>query len=152
MQDNFFEKENPPVMEAEIKKLEKAFGFRFPADMKQFYCKHNGGRLKDCRFGTNECELSCFHPIGGKVKKPITMNKLLEWQEMNDIIPMHFIPFCSDIADDFYYVRVDKDGYGKIYYFISDHYEEFLENPDGEGFAAESFTKFLEQIRAVEEA
>ena len=59
------------------------------------------------------------------------------------MIPMYYIPFCADEADDSYYVRVDEKGYGKIYYLV-----DILDNPniDGVGLIAESFTDFLGQI------
>ena len=62
---------------------------------------------------------------------------------MDGLIPMCYIPFCSDEANDSYYIRVDEEGYGKIYYIV-----DFLDNSniEGAGLVANSFTEFLEMI------
>ena len=93
------------------------------------------------------CQLSYFHPISCQYQEYIlTINKLLEWQKMDEDIPMCYIPFCSDVADDSYYIRVDKEGYGKVYYILSEFLDEFLEDPEGNGYVAGSFTEFLEKM------
>ena len=50
-------------------------------------------------------------------------------------------------AGDFYYIRVDEAGYGKIYYIFSEVLDDFLD----EWLIANSFTEFLEMIQFPEE-
>ena len=100
--------------------------------------------------------MSYFHPIGCQYQEYIlTIKKLLEWQEMDaqegdEFIPMCYIPFCSDVADDSYYIRVDEEGYGKVYYILSEFLDEFLEDPEGYGYVAGSFTEFLEKMEITD--
>ena len=79
------------------------------------------------------------------------METLLKWQKMDGFIPMYYIPFCNDEAGDSYYIRVDEEGYGKVYYIFSEFLDDFLDDPEGDGLIAGSFTEFLEMIRFPEE-
>ena len=139
---------NAGATEEEIIALEKRFHFQLPHDFKEFYRKHNGAIFQSgTRLNPENCQLSYFHSVGRQYQEYIlTIDKLLEWQEMDGFIPMCYIPFCSDEADDSYYVRVDEAGYGKVYYIFSELLDDFLTNPDGEGLIAGSFTEFLEMI------
>ena len=133
----------------EIIALEKRFHFQLPQDLKEFYHKHNGVIFQPgARLNPESCQLSYFHSVGQQYQKYIlTVDKLLEWQEMDGFIPMCYVPFCSDEADDSYYVRVDEAGYGKVYYIFSEFLDDFLANPDGQGLIADSFTEFLKMIQ-----
>lgn len=73
------------------------------------------------------------------------MDTLLQWQEMDGFIPMQFIPFCSDAAGDDFYICVDEEEYGKVYYFFSEFVNDFLKMP-GHGLIANSFQEFLDKI------
>ena len=153
MNDMRFKIANPGVDEKEIRLLEERFHFQMPQDMKSFYLKHNGVILSsDIKVDPEGLSLRYFHPIGCQYQEYIlTIDKLLEWQEMDaqewdEFIPMYYIPFCSDAADDSYYIRVDEEGYGKVYYIFSEFLEEFLEDPEGNGYVAGSFTEFLEKM------
>lgn len=140
-----FEIANPGATEAEISALEDRFYFQMPKDIKEFYLKHNGIVLP---FGTQldseRSKLSYFYSIGHQYQKNIpTIDQLLNWQEMDKLIPMCYIPFCADEVNSSYYIRVDKEGYGEIYYIV-----DFLDNFDieGVGLIANNFTDFLEKI------
>ena len=65
---------------------------------------------------------------------------------MDGFIPMCYVPFCSEAADDFFYVRVDEEGYGKIYYIFGEFLDDFLADPQGEGLIADSFAEFLRKM------
>ena len=136
---------NAGAIEEEIIALEKRFHFQLPQDLKEFYRKHNGVIFQPgARLNPESCQLSFFHSVGRQYQEYIlTIDKLLEWQEMDGLIPMCYIPFCSDEANDSYYIRIDEEGYGKIYYII-----DFLDNSKIEetGLIANSFTEFLEMI------
>ena len=68
---------------------------------------------------SESCELRYFHPIGQQYQEHIlTIDKLLEWQEMDGFIPMCYVPICSDEADDSYYVRVDEEAMGRSTIFL----------------------------------
>ena len=72
-------------------------------------------------------------------------------QEQDGLIPMYYIPVCSDEAGDSYYIRVDEAGYGEIYYIFSEFLDDFPGAPESEGLIANSFTEFLEMIQFPEE-
>ena len=143
-----FKTENAGATESEIAALEKRFHFKLPDDLKEFYKKHNGVSFPSgVQLDPESCELRYFHPIGQQYQEHIlTIDKLLEWQEMDGFIPMCYVPFCSDEADDSYYVRVDEGGYGKIYYIFGEFLDDFLADPQGEGLIANSFADFLGKI------
>lgn len=145
--NELFKTVNPGATE-EIVSLEKRFHFQLPKELKEFYRKHNGVIFQTgARFDPEGCQLSYFHSVGGQYQEYIlTIDRLLEWQEMDGFIPMYYIPFCSDEAGDSYYVRADEAGYGKIYYICSEFLDDFLADPEGEGFIASSFTEFLRMI------
>ena len=46
-----------------------------------------------------------------------------------------------------YYIRVDKAGYGKVYYIFSEFLDDFLDDSGENGLIAGNFTEFLEMIR-----
>jgi hypothetical protein len=79
------------------------------------------------------------------------LETILDRQEQDGIIPMCYIPFCSDEAGDSYYIRVDEAGYGEIYYIFSEFLDDFPGAPESEGLIANSFTEFLEMIQFPEE-
>ena len=143
-----YQTENAGATEEEIIALEKRFHIKLPDDLKEFYKKHNGVIFPSgVQLAPETCELRYFHPIGQQYQEHIlTINKLLEWQEMDGFIPMCYVPFCSDEAGDSYYVRVDEGGYGKIYYIFSECLDDFLADPQGEGLIANSFAEFLGKI------
>lgn len=143
-----FKTENAGATESEIATLEKRFHFKLPDDLKEFYKKHNGVSFPSgVQLDPERGELRYFHPIGQQYQEHIlTIDKLLEWQEMDGFIPMCYVPFCSDEADDSYYVRVDEGGYGKIYHIFGEFLDDFLADPQGEGLIANSFADFLGKI------
>ena len=140
--------ENSGADEKEIAALENRFHFKMPQDLKEFYKKHNGVTFTSgVRLERESCQLRYFHSIGRQYQRYVTtIDQLLKWQEMDGFIPMYYIPFCSDEADDFYYVCVDETGYGKIYYIFSEFLDDFLAAPERHGFIANSFTEFLKMI------
>lgn len=145
MKDIPFEIVNPGAIEAEISALEERFHFQMPQDVRQFFLKHNGAVFPaGAQLNPEWCELRHFYPIGRQHQEHIpTIDHLLEWQEMDKLIPMYYIPFCTDEANDNYYIRVDEAGYGEIHYIV-----DFPDNPDfeGVGLIANSFTDFLQKI------
>lgn len=145
MKDIPFEAVNVGATEEEITALEKRFHFQMPQDLREFYLKHNGAVFPDgARLDPEYCQLKFFYSIGQQYQKYIsTIDRLLEWQEMDKFIPMCYIPFCADEANDSYYIRVDEKGYGEIHYIV-----DFLDNPniEGVGLIANSFKEFLEHI------
>ena len=149
-----FRQENPQkITEEDICALEEQFHFKMPEDMRQFYLAHNGGILpQGTELNPEWCKLNDFLAIKHPVTEHLpTMDTLLKWQEMDGFIPMYLIPFCSDEAGASYYIRVDEEGYGKVYYIFSEFLDDFLDDPEGEGFTAGSFTDFLELIHFSQE-
>lgn len=145
--------ENPvKITEAEMAALEAQYGFRMPEDLRQFCLRHNGGLLPaGAKLNPEDCCLTDFLSIGHPVLERLpTMDRLLEWQKMDGFIPMNLIPFCNDEAGDSYYIRVDEAGYGKVYYIFSEFLDDFLSDPEGAGYVADSFTEFLEMIHFPE--
>lgn len=141
------------ITEAELEALEEQYGFRLPEDLRQFCLQYNGGLLPNgTELNPEWCMLTDFLAIKYPVMESIpTMDTLLKWQKMDGFIPMCYIPFCDDEAGDSYYIRVDEEGCGKVYYIFSEFLDEFLEDPEGEWLVANSFTEFLEMIHFPDE-
>ena len=153
MRDIPWKRNNPHrITEAELATLEERFGFRMPEDLRHFYLQHNGGILPNGTVLSPErCKLTDFLAVKYPLMEHIpVMDTLLEWQEMDGFIPMHYIPFCDDEAGDSYYIRVDEAGYGKVYYIFSEFLDDFLADPEGDGLIAGSFTEFLEKLHFPE--
>lgn len=145
MRDIPFARVNEGAAEETIAALENRFHFRLPQDMRQFYKAHNGAAfLLGTRFAPEGCPLRCLYPIGRQAEDSTsTIDQVMEWQEMDGLIPMCYVPFCEDEAGGSYAVRVDGERYGEIHYVV-----DFPDNPDveGTGLAAESFSDFLRRI------
>ena len=120
-----------------------------PEDMRQFYLQHNGGVLPlGVKIDPERCRLTDFLAIKYPLMESIPiMDILLKWQKMDGFIPMYYIPICNDEAGDSYYIRVDKAGYGKVYYIFSEFLDDFLDDSGENGLIADNFTEFLEMIR-----
>lgn len=150
MRDIPWKLENPhKITKEELAALEEMFGFRMPEDMRQFYLQHNGGVLPlGVKIDPERCRLTDFLAIKYPLMESIPiMDILLKWQKMDGFIPMYYIPFCNDEAGDSYYIRVDKAGYGKVYYIFSEFLDDFLDDSGENGLIADNFTEFLEMIR-----
>lgn len=148
MKETEFETVHPPATEDEIQRLEQEFQFQMPEDMRQFYLRQNGGCLPhESRIDPEGCRLRHFLSIGpAELDHLSTIHELLKWQKIDGLIPMEYIPFCEDEATDFYYICVSAERYGKVYYLFSEFLDDFLEDPEENGFVADSFTDFLEKI------
>lgn len=108
--------ENPvKIAEAEMAALEARYGFRMPEDLRQFCLLYNGGLLPvGSELNPEDCRLTDFLSIGHPVLERLpTMDKLLEWQQMDGFIPMSLIPFCNDEAGDSYYNSGGQGGLWK---------------------------------------
>lgn len=154
MRDISWKLENPhKITEEELAALEERFDFRMPEDMRQFYLQHNGGILPSgAKIDSERCKLTDFLAIKYPLMEQIPiMDTLLEWQKMDGFIPMYYIPFCNDEAGDSYYIRVDEVGYGKVYYIFSEFLDDFLDDSEGEGLIADSFTEFWEMMHFPKE-
>lgn len=67
--------------------------------MKAFYRKQNGGHMKSGKYYVLQdgLTLKAFHPIARTfVDYYLTLNTLLEWQQMDEFLPNTLVPFCSD--------------------------------------------------------
>lgn len=146
--------ENPQkITESEIAALEERFCFRMPEDLRQFYLRQNGGLFPTGTVVNPErSRLNDFLAVKYPFMERLPLlETILDRQEQDGIIPMCYIPFCSDEAGDSYYIRVDEAGYGEIYYIFSEFLDDFLGAPESEGLIANSFTEFLEMIQFPEE-
>lgn len=137
----------PAVSEEEFAALETAYGVVLPGDMKAFYRKQNGGRMKSGKYYVLQDGLSlkAFHPIARTFADCyLTLNTLLEWQQRDEFLPNTLVPFCSDAGGDFYYIQADGKG-EHVYYIFHEDVDAYLDNPES-CLSADSFTDFLEKI------
>jgi len=140
----------PGVTEEELAAFEKAYGVVLPEDMKAFYRRQNGGSFKDGQeyiLGDDEdaLNLRAFHPITRTfVEYFLSIDTLLNWQQMDEFLPKTLVPFCSDAGGDFYYIQADGKG-ENVYYIFHEDDDEFLDHPE-DCLRAKSFTDFLERI------
>lgn len=138
------------LSETEIADFEKAFNLKLPEGMKCLYRKQNGGYLKKCGNSLFDLPLRVLYPIGKSFDSHVpTINRLLEEQKNDGFIPMKFLPFCSDKAGDDYYVRIDEEKYGTVYYLFSEFLDDFLEEPENY-IVANTFDEFMEMVDALE--
>ena len=146
-----FKTVNEGAPEETIAALEERFRIRLPQELKEFYRQHNGAVFSPGALSSPErCQLCYFYPIGQRDQEnfPLSIDQLLEWQKMDNLIPMCYVPFCEDEAGNSYYVRVDQEGYGEIHYIV-----DFLDNDciEGTGLAAGSFAEFMDKVAGTVE-
>ncbi|WPC43832.1 SMI1/KNR4 family protein [Clostridium sp. JS66] len=134
------------IDENDILELEKKYMFKFPNDMKTFYLEHNPGRLNDCKAKVKGgIKLGSFFPIKNTCGRLLTINRLLEWQEIDKLTPMNLVPFASDYADNTFYIDLSKDKYGKIYHLDHEFWPDFR-NGEYPRAVADSFSDFVKKI------
>ena len=106
--------------------------------------------MKKCGNSLFDLPLRVLYPIGKSFDSHVpTINRLLEEQKNDGFIPMKFLPFCSDKAGDDYYVRIDEEKYGTVYYLFSEFLDDFLEEPENY-IVANTFDEFMEMVDALE--
>lgn len=94
----------PPITEADILDLEHKIGFCLPADIRNFYLKHNGGKVEEgdrsvyLDDSENEYTLKYIAPIKHSLSpSQYTMEKL--WHTFiveKELIQKKHIPFAID--------------------------------------------------------
>jgi len=115
------------LTEQEIIDFEEKIGKELPIDFKEFYFKNNGG-LPSLEFFL-EYQIVYFNPI--KYGEYILETAI---EGLKDLLPVNSIPFASDGGGLPYYMSLEEDSYGHIFYL--DHtYEEIL--------LTTSFTEFI---------
>lgn len=131
----------------DILELEKKYMLKLPNDMKTFYLEHNLGYLNECvvEIDGEKIELTSFFPIKNTCGRLLTINKLLEWQEMDNITPMNLIPFANDYADNSFYIDLNSNNYGNIYHLDHEFWPDF-ENGEYPEAIADSFSDFINKI------
>lgn len=72
----------------------------------------------------------------------LTIDTLLEWQAINEILAVYYVPFCAGAADNFYYICLDEANYSKVYYIEHEFLNDFLVAPEIKGFIPNGFTEF----------
>lgn len=133
---------------SEIQRFEHTYQFKLPEAMIEFYLTCNGGYLNPCGNAELDLPLRIVYPITHTFDEHVsTIEQLLEWQKTDGLIPMCYVPFCSDAAGDDYYLRVDDVGYGKIYYLFSEFLDDFLCDPE-KYVVADSFELFSSMLQA----
>lgn len=137
------------INENDILDLEKKYMFRFPNDMKLFYLEHNPGRLNDCKVKIKGgIELSSFFPIKNTCVRLLTIDRLLEWQKMDNLTPMNLVPFASDYADNTFYIDLSEGKYGNIYHLDHEFWPDF-KNGEYPKAVADSFFDFVKRINTI---
>lgn len=146
---DFLKKNEAKLKIEDIEKFEKSYRVQLPESMKAIYLEQNGGYLFRCGNPDLDLPLKILYPINKSFRETgNTINKLLDEQRTDGLIPLNLVPFCSDEAGDNYYVRTDTSGYGKIYYIFSEFFDDFLENQE-EYCVADSFDEFDAMIGKI---
>lgn len=138
------------LTKSEIKAFEDAYSIKLPEEMIELYMKQNGGYLEKCGSKELDLPLKKLYPIAHTFCEHMPIiEELLKCQKKDGFIPMNYIPFCSDEAGDDYYLRMDAEGYGKVYYIFSEFLDDFLKDP-GNSLVADSFKLFSEMIENID--
>ena len=115
------------IEQQDLLDLESEYGFRFPNELKEFYLKYNGEKLKQKKVVLQEGDwrsstgFHCFYSIK---QGHSSLSKKLRNCSCDDWWIDWLIPFGYDEGgEDFCFSTRDSD-YGSIYYFMSDCIDE----------------------------
>ena len=143
-----------PITEADILDLEHKIGFCLPADIRNFYLKHNGGKVEEgdrsvyLDDSENEYTLKYIAPINHSLSpSQYTMEKL--WHTFiveKELIQKKHIPFAIDGGGFPYCFDAET---GHIFFANLEHYDdkEKMMEP-----VARSLTDFINGMKTEEEA
>jgi hypothetical protein len=115
----------PAASADELREVESRFGFTFPAEMHDFFCRINGGVPKRPRFrsGKHEYVLNEFFPIkhGGP---GLNLEDNLEAVRRSGVFPTHLIPFACDPGGDFFCFSSRPEDEGGIFLYRNDYFDD----------------------------
>lgn len=85
----------------EIKHFERKYEIRFPSALRDFYIKHNGAEIEECKIicdGDEYDVVSVIYPAVGSLK----LETLIEENRSYHSWEENHIPFAADWGDDLY--------------------------------------------------
>lgn len=139
-----------PVTISDLGEVERAFGFSFPADFRDHYLTHNGGRPPQYLFKKDDTVfvVSEFFPIKYGRANCSFEDVFRDLKIEREVLPKHLVPFADDPGGDFYCFSVSDNEVGSIWIYRG----EYSDEPDrAVEFLAPSLNEFLENMVAEED-
>lgn len=121
-----FSRTRPPLTQADLASVERRLGVILPADLKDHYLRHNGGRPAPRFFEKNDewYGVHYFLPMAngdaGDSFEASYSSLVLD----NPLFPAGVIPFAVDEGGDYFVYSVRPESYGHILFVQSDYFEE----------------------------
>lgn len=117
---------HPPLTTADIEEVERRIGAVLPADLRDFYLRHNGGHLVPPCFvdddGVLEVQLVLYMKSGNASSG---FEETYEGLVLNTPeFPRGFIPFAVDQGGDYFLFSIRKEDYGSISFNQSEYYDD----------------------------
>lgn len=146
---------HPAVSSADLEKVERAIGRKFPEAYKKFVLKYNGGRPEPSEFQvtwdgqdwadgweTNSVAWFVSFHKGG-------LTDFLDYYDtFKSRIPRDMAPIAHDPGGNLVLLAIDGPDSGKVYFWMQD-YEAVDDTPPDRsniGFIAQGFDQFLDLL------
>jgi len=142
-----FTETEQPLTSNDLAKVELAFGFSFPADFRDHYLRHNGGRPQKSLFKKDDTVfvVSEFLPI--KYGNMLFEDCFRDLKIEREVLPEHLVGFAVDPGGDYYCFSVRDNDYGSIWIYRGEHSDDPERAVE---YLAPSLTKFLESMEPDE--
>jgi cell wall assembly regulator SMI1 len=107
----------------DIAQLEQRLNLVFPADLREFYLRTNGGIPqpdsfeKEGEFYTIACIRAIVGPKDGLEGSYVTLRA-------NDVLPPNMIPFADDLNGDYFVYSTAPESFGEIRFLQMDYYDD----------------------------
>ena len=140
-----------PTSSAELSSLEVKYGFKFPAEYREFLLKYNGGRPSLSKFNFMELEGSYTDSLIDRFLS-VYEGKYdnFEWtlrtvKVVRQRMPSNLVPIASDPFGNLVCISVDGKDLGYIYFWDHEKEEESA-NYNNVFLLARSFNDFLDRL------
>jgi cell wall assembly regulator SMI1 len=121
-----FSRIRPPLTQADLASVEKRLGVILPADLKDHYLRHNGGRPAPRFFEKND-EWYGVHQFLTMIHGDHNTGFEETYRDLaldNPLFPAGVIPFAVDEGGDYFAYSVRPESYGQILFVQSDYFQE----------------------------
>jgi|SRR5215475_132511 len=137
----------PTLTESDIIELERNLGYTLPAQLREFYLRHNGGYTKENIYIDEEgddYEIQNFLQIGtGETSLPETIKRLTGQRHL---LKPDMVPFARESGGNLYCISLDS---GAVWVWSAEDVED---STDAYSLIANSLNEFISGLVTAEEA